>query len=153
MSHTCNLVLNNQSLSRILYFKSSFVTILLYFSLIFFVQPPRKVCIANRNIGQKFVFSNKYISVILASVVYSYKLVTPAVGISLPSVFHNAPTWNPGRVTSISCRQNIYFSLLRKIHSSQIIFILRHLRLPKRSHSTTPYSSSTVNLVTVSGID
>ena len=56
MSHTCNLVLNNQSLSRILYFKSSFVTILFCFSLFFFVRPPRKVCIANRNIGQKFVF-------------------------------------------------------------------------------------------------
>ena len=74
--------------TRILYFKSSFVTILLCFSLFFFVQPPREVCIANRNIGQKFVcfFFNKYISVILAFVVYSVKLVTSAVGISLPSV-------------------------------------------------------------------
>ena len=34
-----------------------------------------------------FVFFNKYISVILAFVVYSIKLVTSAVGISLPSVF------------------------------------------------------------------
>ena len=32
------------------------------------------------------VFKNKYISVILAFVVYSIKLVTSAVGISLPSV-------------------------------------------------------------------
>ena len=55
------LVLNNQSLSRILCFKSSFVTIPLCFSLFFFVQPPTKVCIANRNIGQKlfFVFLKK----------------------------------------------------------------------------------------------
>ena len=34
-----------------------------------------------------FFFFNKYISVILAFVVYSIKLVTSAVGISLPSVF------------------------------------------------------------------
>ena len=54
----------------------------------FFVQHPRKVCIANRNIGQKFVFlKNKYISVILAFVVCSIKLVTSAVGISLPLIF------------------------------------------------------------------
>ena len=62
MSHTCNLVLNNQSLSRILDFKSSFVTILLCFSLFFFVQPPSKVCIANRNIGQNFFFKQIYFS-------------------------------------------------------------------------------------------
>ena len=68
--------------------KVIFVTILLCFSLFFFVQPPRKVCIANRNIGQKFVFlKNKYISVILAFVVCSIKLVTSAVGISLPLIF------------------------------------------------------------------
>ena len=48
----------------------------------------RKVCIANRNIGQKFVFlKNKYISVILAFVVCSIKLVTSVVGISLPLIF------------------------------------------------------------------
>ena len=62
-----------------------FLTFLFFF--FFFVQPPRKVCIANRNIGQKFVFlENKYISVILAFVVCSSKLVTSAVGISLPLI-------------------------------------------------------------------
>ena len=48
------------------------------------VQPPRKVCIANQNIGQKL---NKYISVILAFVVCSIKLATSAVAISLPLIF------------------------------------------------------------------
>ena len=52
-------------------------------------RTPRKVCIANRNIGHKFVFfKNKYISVILAFVVCSVKLVTSAVGISLPLIFN-----------------------------------------------------------------
>ena len=41
--------------------------------------------------AKKFVFlKNKYISVILAFVVCSLKLVTSAVGISLPLIFSNA---------------------------------------------------------------
>ena len=45
--------------------------------------------VANRNIGQKKIvfLKNKYISVILAFVVCSLKLVTSAVGISLPLIF------------------------------------------------------------------
>ena len=42
---------NSQSLSRILNFKPLFVTILSCF-ILFSVQPLRKVCVANRNIGQ-----------------------------------------------------------------------------------------------------
>ena len=83
MSHTFNLFLNNQSLSRILYFKSSLCNNPFMFLTFLFRSAPRGSCVANRNIGRK----NKYISVILAFVVYSIKLVTSPVGISLPSVF------------------------------------------------------------------
>ena len=50
----------------------------------FSTQPMRKVCIANRNIGQFFV-----------SFILSYfVLVICAVGISLPSIFNNySPKW------------------------------------------------------------
>ena len=44
--------------------------------------------------GKNLVFLNKYISVILAFVVYSIKLVTSAVGISLPSVFYSGNSNN-----------------------------------------------------------
>ena len=67
------------------YFKYKILTA----DIFFFIQPPKKVCIANQNIGQKFFFLNKYISVILAFVVYFIKLVTSAVGIILPSIFCN----------------------------------------------------------------
>ena len=52
-----------------------------------FRSAPKKVCIANQNIGQKFVLLKSIYFSYSSFVVYSIKLVTSAVGISLPSIF------------------------------------------------------------------